>query len=122
MMPGPTTPKMPKLSVTTRAGAGAVLELPFCPTTETAPSGAFEGIMALIWLGLTNTGIAATVVAPWVTWTETPPKLVDSGKARPGLEPGPIRAPKMVNKDPRAMEPAGRPGGMKLAALTIPRP
>src|SRR5258708_22889781 len=105
MMPGPTTPKMPKLSVTTRAGAGAVLKLPFCTTTETAPSGAFECIMALIWLGLTNTGIAATVVAPWVTWTETPPKLADCGKARPGREPRPIRAPNLMNTDPHTTEP-----------------
>src|SRR5450755_1301750 len=66
--------------------------------------------------------MAATVVFPCVTWIETFPKVVDNGKARAGLELGPKARPKMENSEPRAMEPAGNPPGMKLAALITPRP
>jgi hypothetical protein len=88
---------------------------------ETFPSGVLEGMMALICPGPTKTGIASTVVAPCVIFTETPPSVVESGKLSPGLEVGPSRIPKIVKSEPWAMEPAGKPGAIKLAPLTIPR-
>ena len=56
-----------------------------------------------------------------MTLTETPPSVVDSGNDSGGLEPGPRFVPKMENSEPCAMEPAGKPAGMKLAALMMPR-
>src|ERR1035438_721656 len=127
--PGPApllfTAKMPTLLVTILAGEGGPgITVPAkVPVTrmETFPSGALEGMMALICPGPTKTGIAFTVVAPCVIFTETPPSVVESGKLSPGLEAEPSRIPKMVKSDPWAMEPAGKPGAMKLAPLTIPR-
>src|ERR1700687_705456 len=55
-----------------------------------------------------------------ITFTETPPKLVDSGNANDGLESGPILDPNKVKMEPRAMAPPPRLGAMKLAAFTIP--
>ena len=103
MMPGPNAPKIPKLSATIRAGDGGLLTLLNVTYTETAPSGAFEGMMALICAALTNTGIALTVVLPCTIWMETPPSVVVRGNARFGLEDGPRRAPKMLNNEPRAI-------------------
>ncbi len=48
--------------------------------TETQPKGALDGMMALIWLADTYTGIAFTDFDPRVTWMETPEKLLVSGK------------------------------------------
>ena len=52
---------------------------------------------------------------------DTPPSVVERGNARDGLELGPILWPNIVKIEPRAIDPAGRPGDMKLAAFTIPR-
>jgi hypothetical protein len=65
--------------------------------------------------------MALTVVVPCVTAMETPPSVAGSGKASGGLEAGPRWTPKMEKMDPRAIAPAGRPGAMKLAALTMLR-
>ena len=68
--------------------------------------------MALIWPGLRKTGIAATVVEPWVTEMETPARVVGRGKASGGEVAGPRFAPKIENWAPWAMPPEGRPGGI----------
>ena len=76
---------------------------------ESEPKGVFEGRIALIWPGLKKIGMAATLVTPCDTLMDTPPSVVDSGKARAGLVPGPSPAPKMENTEPCAMLPFGRP-------------
>src|SRR5260370_40218301 len=53
---------------------------------------------------------------------ETPARVVVSGKARVGLEAGPRFLPKSEKSEPRAIDPAGNPACMKLAALRVPRP
>jgi hypothetical protein len=91
-------------------------------TIEEVPSGALEGIMALICVEFTKTGMASTEMLPCVIFMETPLNVVPSGNAD-ALTPvaGPNRDPKTENSDPRAIEPAGNPGGVRLeAALTIP--
>src|SRR5690348_7175222 len=52
---------------------------------------------------------------------DTPPKVFESGNASAGLELGPILAPNREKSDPRAMDPPGKPGAIKLAAFTTPR-
>ena len=116
---------MPKLAPTTVAGetgpnAGAPLMV-VVTRIETRPSGAFEGMMAFICPALTNTGIASTDFVPSVTFTETPPSVVASGNVSAGLELGPRFTPKIENSDPWAIDPPGKPAGMKLAPLTMPR-
>jgi hypothetical protein len=72
----------------------------------------FEGMMALIWPGLKKTGIAATVVVPWVTEMVTPAREVERGKVSAGDVAGPRLAPKIENWAPWAIPPEGRLGGM----------
>ena len=62
--PAPLMEKMPKLAAVTVARPGGLLILLKLTYTDTVPNGAVEGIMALICPGLTNTGIAFTVVLP----------------------------------------------------------
>jgi hypothetical protein len=50
-----------------RDGGGVALEVVINHAEADGPRGAFEGMTALIWPGLKKTGIAATVVVPWVT-------------------------------------------------------
>jgi hypothetical protein len=71
--------------------------------------------MALIWLGLRKTGIAATVVEPWVIDIETPERVVGRGKARVGEVAGPRLAPKIETWAPWGMPPDGSPGGRHVA-------
>ena len=63
-IPGPSPPplavKMPKLLFTTRTGDRLLRELLKPTCRDTRPSGAFDGMMALIWPGLKNIGIAST--------------------------------------------------------------
>ncbi|MEZ5394348.1 MAG: hypothetical protein R2724_16150 [Bryobacterales bacterium] len=96
--------------------------MPLRTTIETRPSGASEGRMALICPALTNSGIASTLVSPWLTVIWTPPRLVPSGNSVAESEAsGPMRLPKIVKIEPRASEPFGSPGRAKLAALTTAR-
>jgi len=81
----------------------------------------FDGAIAFTWPGLTNSGIAFTLVDPCVNVIDTPPSVVCKGNDKPGLDAGPIVPPKMEKMDPRAIDPPGNPGGMKLAAFTTPR-
>src|ERR1700693_1868820 len=89
---------------------------------DAMPSGALDGIIALIWPALTYTGMALPEVAPCTTLTETPPRVVPNGNELAVTDlVGPIWAPKIVNIEPCAMAPAGTPAGMKLAALYMER-
>lgn len=47
------------------------------------------------------------MVVPWVTLTETPASVADSGKTWPKIE----------NTEPWAIWPLGEPGGAKLAGV-----
>jgi len=76
------------------------------------PRGAFDGMMALIWPGLTKTGIAVSVVVPCVIETETALRVVDSGNDNGGEVAGPRFAPKIENWAPCAMPPPGKAGGI----------
>jgi len=64
-----------------RGGEGGPFTLLKVTETETLPSGALEGMMALTWPAPTKSGMALTVFAPCVTVTETPPSVLDSGNA-----------------------------------------
>ena len=78
--------------------------------------------MALICVEFTNTGIASTETLPCVIFIDTPLRVVANGNAA-ALTPvaGPSRDPNTVNKDPRAMDPPGSPGVVRLdAAFTVP--
>jgi hypothetical protein len=88
--------------------------------SEAQPRGALDGINAFTWPCTTNTGMAFTVVVPWVIWIDTPPNVVCKGN-EDCCDPvaGPMPDPKIVNKEPCAMEPAGKPGAWKLAAFKI---
>jgi hypothetical protein len=69
-------------------------------------------MIALICPVERKTGIAATVVAPWVTEIETPERVVERGKASGGEVAGPRFDPKMENCAPWAIAPDGSEGGM----------
>jgi hypothetical protein len=125
MIPGPVPAllalKIPKLEFTILTGLG-LLRSPFARTRSvTIPSGVFDGMIALICPGPTNTGIAFTIVEPCVAVIETPPSVVERGNDRAGLEAGPSRRPYMVNVEPRAIAPPGKPLVSELAAFTTPR-
>ena len=90
--------------------------------TSTLPSGASDGMMALTCRSQTKRGMAFTVTLPWLTSIETPSRVVSRGNTLTcaGVT-GPMPVPKTVKMEPRAMAPPGASGGMKLAALTMPR-
>ena len=112
--PAPLAAKAPKLLFTTRTGEGLLRAVLNMTCIDTMPSGAFDGIMALIWPGPTNIGMASAEGPPFgaVTLMDKPPKVVESGKASVGLDTGPRSVPKTLNADPRAMAPPGKPGAM----------
>jgi hypothetical protein len=55
---------------------------------HTLPSGAFDGMMALICAALANTGIGCTDVVPCVIFTKHHPAWVASGNESEGRELG----------------------------------
>src|SRR5258708_25200823 len=112
---------MEEVGVTTWIGAGLLARPLKVRRSDTAPSGALEGIKALICPGVTTKGMTSTDTLPWNAWIETPPSVVPSGNASGGLVAGPSDFPKIEKTEPRAMPPFGRPGAAKLAALTTPR-
>jgi hypothetical protein len=63
---------------------------------HTLPSGAFDGMMALICAALANTGIGCTDVVPCVIFTKHHPAWVASGNESEGREPG-LRIPRHEN-------------------------
>ena len=90
--------------------------------TNTRPSGAPDGMMAFTCRSQTKIGMAFTVTLPCVTSIETPWKVVSRGNTFTcALTSGPMSRPNIVKIEPRATEPPGPSGGIKLAALTIPR-
>ncbi len=79
-------------------------------------------MIAFTWFAVTTMGNAFIVVFPWMTWTETPAKVGETGKLLTWAKvAGPSRCPKIENIDPWAIEPPLSPGGVKLAAFTTPR-
>src|ERR1700730_5105182 len=87
--------------------------------TEANPSGALDGMMAVMLVAMADSGIASTAVLPWVILIDTPLSAVakggEDGCARMA---GPRFCPEMEKTDPRAIAPPGRDGLMKLAAFT----
>jgi hypothetical protein len=69
-------------------------------------------MMALICPAATKIGKASTAVVPCVSRTATPPSVVGRGNADTWTAAaGPICRPKMLNIDPRAIDPFGSPAG-----------
>ena len=78
-LPKPLTATIPTAALTTRTGELLLFELLRITWRTSRPRGALDGMMALIWVLDTYTGMAATVVPPWLTLTDTPEKAVCSG-------------------------------------------
>src|SRR5438445_3510823 len=118
--PVPATEKRPGLTSTIRTRSGFVTTLLNATRTLARPSGAFDGITAVIAFALTEMGSAFIVAVPLEIRTETPASVVSSGNAAAStLVAGPKFAPWIVKIDPRAMPPAGKPAGARLAAFTM---
>src|ERR1039457_4557200 len=104
-MPGPKPPlfaaKIPKLVAATVAAVVLLVAELKVTWIATRPRGALDGMIAFTWFAVTTMGNAFIVVCPWMTWTETPAKVVRRGKPLTWAKvAGPMPCPKIENIDP----------------------